>query len=202
LARAFSECIMRLTAELGRMPGVGERTAERLAYYIVRLKPEQAEALVRSIQDVMRNVKQCSVCCVLSEKDPCHICADDRRDHSVVCVIEDSRDAATIEATGSYRGLYHVLCGRVAPLDGMEADDLTVDRLLERLKDGEIKEVILGTNPDMEGDATALLVREAVGDLPVRLTRLARGIPSGSHLEYANSSVVADALEQRREWKQ
>jgi len=202
LVRAFSDSIARLTAELARMPGVGERTAERLAYHIVRLDPQQAEELVRAIQDVKRSVKQCSVCCLLSESDPCHICSDPRRDRGVICVVEDSRDAATIEATGAFRGLYHVLCGRLAPLDGMEPEDLTVDKLLKRVKAGEAKEVVLATNPDMEGDATAMLVREALAGLTLRLTRLARGIPTGSHLQYANAAILAEALEQRREWSQ
>ena len=202
MVRAFSDSIARLTAELARMPGVGERTAERLAYHIVRLDPQQAEELVRAIQDVKRSVKQCSVCCLLSESDPCHICSDPRRDRGVICVVEDSRDAATIEATGAFRGLYHVLCGRLAPLDGMEPEDLTVDKLLKRVKAGEAKEVVLATNPDMEGDATAMLVREALAGLTLRLTRLARGIPTGSHLQYANAAILAEALEQRREWSQ
>jgi recombination protein RecR len=184
------------------MPGVGERTAERLAYHIVRLDPQQAEEFVRAIQDVKRSVKQCSVCCLLSESDPCHICSDPRRDRGLICVVEDSRDAATIEATGAFRGLYHVLGGRLAPLDGMEPEDLTVDKLLKRVKAGEPKEVVLATNPDMEGDATAMLVREALAGLTVRLTRLARGIPTGSHLQYANAAILAEALEQRREWSQ
>jgi recombination protein RecR len=201
MAKAFSESISRLTAELARMPGIGERTAERLAYYIVRLTPGQADDLLRAIQDVKRNVKQCSVCCLLSESDPCHICSDERRDRSTICVVEDSRDAATIEATGTFRGLYHVLCGRLAPLEGVEADDLTVDKLLERIKDGRVKEVILATNPDMEGDATALLVKEACAGLRVKLSRLARGLPTGSHLQYANAAVLAEAIEGRREWE-
>jgi recombination protein RecR len=178
---------------------VGEKTAERMAYHIVRLSHDEAMGLARAIEEVKNQVKQCSVCSLLSESDPCHVCSDHRRDRTRVCVVEDSRDATAIEESDQYDGLYHVLGGRLAPLDGIEPEDLTVDRLLERVHEGEVEEVILATNPDTEGDATALYVREAIGDQPVRITRLARGLPSGSHLEYADAAILADALEGRRE---
>ncbi len=186
---------------LGHMPGVGEKTAERLAYHILRLSDAEALELADAIREVKQRVKQCSVCFQFSESDPCPVCADPRRDGSTICVVEQAKDVVAFEQTGGYHGLYHVLGGRLAPLEGVEPQHLTVGRLLERVKDGQVREVILATNPDMEGEATALYVREALEGLPVTVSRLARGIPSGSHLEYANASILADALEGRREMK-
>jgi len=186
---------------LGHMPGVGEKTAERLAYHILRLSRDEALALADAIREVKEKVQQCSSCFQFAESDPCPICADPSRDTSTICVVEQARDVVTIEQSGGYRGLYHVLGGRVAPLDGVEPEDLTVDKLVEKVAKGTVKEVILATNPDMEGEATAIYVRQALEGLPVRVTRLARGIPSGSHLEYASASIVADALEGRRDMK-
>jgi recombination protein RecR len=184
--------------QLGRMPGVGERTAERLAYHVLRLSREEALALAEAIREVKERVKQCSRCFHFSETDPCAICSDPERDQATVCVVEQAKDVVAMEQSG-YRGVYHVLCGRLAPLDGMEPEDLTVDRLVERVSAGGVEEVILACNADMEGEATAMYVREALAGLPARVTRLARGIPSGSQLEYANAAVLADALEGRRE---
>ena len=195
--QGYTESIRRLMDELSKMPGVGERTSERLAYHIVRLSREEAMALARAIRDVKETVKQCSICYQLSESDPCHICSDSRRARSLICVVEDAKDAITIERSGSYRGLYHVLCGRLAPLDGIRPRDLTVGKLVARARQPEVKEVILATNPDMEGEATALYVCEALEGVPVKITRLARGIPSGSQLDYADPAILADALDGR-----
>ncbi|MFP4176368.1 MAG: recombination mediator RecR [Planctomycetota bacterium] len=199
MARQYTESISNLREMLTQLPGVGEKTAERMAYHIVRLDHGEAMALADAIEKVKDNVKQCSTCALLSESDPCHVCSDPERDTSVVCVVEDSRDATAIEETGEYDGLYHVLCGRLAPLDGMEPEDLTVNRLRNRVAGGTLNEVILATNPDTEGDATALFVREALEDMPVTITRLARGVPSGSHLEYADAAILGDAIEERKE---
>lgn len=199
MGKAYIQSITHLREQLTKLPGVGEKTAERMAYHIVRLSGQEAISLARAIEEVKNNVQQCSICSLLSESDPCHVCSDPERDHSTVCVVEDTRDATAIEDSGEYGGLYHVLCGRLAPLDGMEPEDLTVDKLLERVREGQIQEVILATNPDTEGDATAMYVREALEGMPVKITRLARGVPSGSHLEYADAAILADALEGRRE---
>jgi recombination protein RecR len=188
----------RLTELLGKMPGIGEKTAERLAYHIMRLSGEEALALADAIRDVKRTMKQCSTCHHFSETDPCSICEDPERDRRTLCVVEQSRDVVAMAQTG-FNGLYHVLGGRLAPLEGTEPGDLTVESLVERVAKGGVREVILACNADMEGEATALYVRDALAGLPVRVTRLARGIPSGSHLEYANPAVLADALEGRRE---
>ncbi|MFO8008862.1 MAG: recombination mediator RecR [Candidatus Brocadiia bacterium] len=198
MAKGHTESFERLMEQLGRMPGVGERTAERLAYHVLRLSREEALALAEAIREVKERVKQCSRCFHFSETDPCAICSDPERDQASVCVVEQAKDVVAMEQSG-YRGVYHVLCGRLAPLDGMEPEDLTVDRLVERVSAGGVEEVILACNADMEGEATAMYVREALAGLPVRVTRLARGIPSGSQLEYANAAVLADALEGRRE---
>jgi recombination protein RecR len=184
---------------LAKMPGVGEKTAERFAYHILRMPDEEALALAAAIRDVKEKVRQCSTCHMFSESDPCGVCADARRDRTIICVVEEARDAVAIEQSGGYRGLYHVLCGRLAPLDGIGPEDLTLPSLIRRVRGGEVKEVILATDPDMEGEATALYVREALKGLSVRLTRLARGLPSGSQLEYADGAILADALDGRRE---
>jgi recombination protein RecR len=201
MAKAYTESVGRLMELLSTMPGVGEKTAERLAYHILRLSDEEAFALADGIREVKKRVKQCSTCYQFAESDPCAICADPRRDRSVLCVVEEARDATAIEQSGEFHGLYHVLCGRLAPLEGMEPDDLTLEGLLRRVRSDEVREVILATNPDMEGEATALYVREALEGVPVKLTRLARGIPSGSQLDYANAAVLADALAGRQEMK-
>jgi recombination protein RecR len=201
VARAYTESVGKLIDLLALMPGVGEKTAERLAYHILRLSDEEALALSEAIREVKEKVRQCSVCYQFAEADPCPVCADPKRDRSTICVVEQARDAVTIEQSGGYRGLYHVLCGRLAPLEGIEPENLTVAELIARVRGGGVREVILATNPDMEGEATALYVRKALDGLPVRVSRLARGIPSGSQLEYADAAIVADALEGRREVK-
>lgn len=201
MAKVYTESFRRLMELLSLMPGVGEKTAERLAYHILRLSNEEAQALADAIREVKEKVKQCSVCYQFAEEDPCPVCSDPRRDRSVICVVEQAKDIVPVEESGGYQGLYHVLCGRLAPLEGMEPEDLTLEALLRRVRTGEVREVVLATNPDMEGEATALYVREALEGLPVKVTRLARGIPSGSQLEYANPAILADALAGRQEMK-
>jgi recombination protein RecR len=201
VAKGYTKSVARLMELLGHMPGVGEKTAERLAYHILRLSDTEAQELANAILEVKQRVKQCSVCFQFSESDPCPICADPRRDAGTICVVEQAKDVVAVEQTGGYSGLYHVLGGRLAPLEGVEPQHLTVERLVRRVREGRVAEVILATNPDMEGEATALYVRQALEGLPVKVSRLARGIPSGSHLEYANASILADALEGRREMK-
>ncbi len=184
--------------EFARMPGIGSKTAERLAYYILRADREQAMALAYAIRDVKKNVRHCSLCFNLAEQDPCPICADSRRDVSTICVVEQPKDLIAFELTGRYRGLYHVLLGRLAPLDGVEPEHLTIASLLERVRKKEVAEVILALNPDLEGDGTALLLAERLKPLGVAVTRLARGLPTGGSIEFANSAVLSDALTERR----
>ena len=181
-----------------RMPGVGKRSAERMVFHIMRAPLAEADALADAVRSAKRNVKHCSRCHRLAQEDPCSICTDARREQTRVCVVEEPRDATVIEQSGAYGGLYHVLCGHWAPLEGIEPEHLTIAHLVMRVERESIKEVILATNPDTEGEATAMYVRQALAHLPVHVTRLARGMPSGSHLEYANPDILTDALEGRQ----
>lgn len=194
-----TQSLSRLIAEFARMPGVGEKTAERLALHVLRAPREEAEALARAIDDVKANVRACSRCCNVSEQDPCAICADPARDRATVCVVEQPSDLWAIEQSGSYSGLYHVLHGRIAPTDGIGPEHLTLGRLLDRVKADGVREVIMATNPTMEGDGTALHVESRLESLGVPVTRIARGLPSGGSLQYASRAVVAEAISGRRQ---
>jgi recombination protein RecR len=187
-----------LMRELGRLPGIGPKTAERLTHHLLTADRGQVLALANALRDVKELIHLCRQCCNLTEGDLCDLCADPRRDASVLCVVEQPRDLAALERSGTYRGLYHVLHGRLAPLDNIGPERLTIDRLLQRVKAGGVQEIIMATNPTLEGDGTALYLSSLLAPLGVRLTRLARGLPSGSGLEFANSQMLADALEGRR----
>ncbi len=189
----------RLAEEFAKLPGIGHKTAERLTYHVLKTPREGALALAQAIGEVKDNLRTCSVCCNISEGDTCEICADARRDHAVICVVEQPRDAIAIESAGGYRGVYHVLMGRIAPLDGIEPEDLTIDVLLKRLADGKVREVILATNPNVEGDATALYIARALEPFDIKATRIARGLPTGSSIEYASASIISDAIDGRRD---
>lgn len=191
--------MQRLVDELRRLPGVGSKTAERLAYHLLRRPRPEALALAAAIAEVRERTRPCGRCGHLDETDPCSICADSRRDAATICVVEESRDLDQIESIGSYRGSYHVLGGRVAPLEGRMADDLDLAGLVRRVAAGGVGEVILATNADVEGDATALAVQEALQETNVRVTRLARGLPVGSSIEFAGSGVLKEALALRQE---
>lgn len=195
-----SEPVERLLAELTRLPGIGPRTAERLAYHILRQPPEEAIKLAVAIRDVKQRIRPCGTCGNLDEVDPCAICADDSRDRSVVLVVEAPKDLAAMERSGSWSGSYHVLGGRIAPLDGVGPEDLRIEELLGRVmaEDSPVREVVIGTNPDMEGDGTALYLGHALEGRGVLVTRIARGIPTGSSIEYSSGAVLADAITGRR----
>jgi recombination protein RecR len=204
---AYTDSMNRLIGEFARLPGIGRRTAERLAFHVLKADPEEALGLARAIEDVKTNVRHCSTCFNLTEHDPCPICAAaeaGRRNPRRILVVEQPRDLVTLEQTGVYDGVYHVLLGRIAPLEGVGPEDLTLDALVERARQlgqsgEEPVEVILGTNPNVEGDGTALHVADALRVVPnVRVTRLARGLPTGSQLEYANKSVLSDAITSRQ----
>jgi recombination protein RecR len=197
--KGYTETMTRLLDELATLPGVGAKSAERIAYHIMRLSTDEAMRLAYAIRDVKKNVRQCSRCFNLSESDPCPICADPDRDPTLVCVVEQPRDVLVFEQTGRFRGLYHVLTGRIAPLDGSGPENLTVPQLCERVRREGVREVILATNPDLEGDGTALFLAQALKDTPARVTRIGRGIPTGSLIEYASLTTLADALEARRD---
>ena len=191
--------IEQLVTEFGRLPGVGQKTAQRLAYHLLKSSDEEALRLARAIERVVEEVEACSNCGNLSDADPCEFCEDPRRDRGAVCVVEEASDITAIEKSGHYDGLYHVLGGRLSPLDGVGPEDLNVQRLLERLRDG-IEEVIIATNPSVEGEATATYLHRLMDDMEgVRVTRLARGLPVGGDLEYADGVTIAEAFTGRRE---
>ena len=189
------------TREFGRLPGVGPRTATRLVYHLLRSPPEQSKQLARCIVSLVDRVRACGVCGNFSESETCAVCADASRDRSVICVIESAFDVRSIERTGQFRGMFHVLGGSLSPLDGVGPEQLRVASLLTRIREsnGEIREVILATNPTIEGEATAVYLEEEIRPLGPRVTRLARGIPVGSDLEYIDGSTLAEAFSGRRE---
>ncbi|MEO1128493.1 MAG: recombination mediator RecR [Planctomycetota bacterium] len=202
---AYPESVQRLLNEFARLPGIGRRSAERLAFHVLKAEREDAMGLARAIHDVKTNVRHCPVCFNFAEGEQCAICADPRRERATVLIVEQPKDLISIEQTGMYRGVYHVLLGRLAPLEGVGPEALTIARLIERVEDpasnsgGEpVREVILGLNPTLEGDGTALFLAEEMERRSVRVTRLARGLPSGRELEFASKAVLADAIEGRQ----
>lgn len=194
-----SAVLENLINHLEKLPGIGRRSAERIAFHLLRVDRDEAFHLADAIRDLKIRLKHCSICYNLTDEDPCRICGDPKRDHSVVCVVEQPKDLVTIESTGAYHGVYHVLMGRLAPLDNVETADLTIDALVKRIEQGEIKEVIMATNPTMEGDGTALHVASRVGHLPVKITRLARGVAVGGQLEFTSKATLVDALSGRKD---
>lgn len=197
----YARPVVRLIEELKRLPGIGPRTAQRLALYLLSAPREQAERLAAAIKEARETVVYCSVCGNFTDADPCNICADAARDHSVICVVEEPRDAAAIEGSGSFRGVYHVLGGALSPLDGIGPERLRIKELLARLEKGGVAEVVLATSPDTEGEATALYLRRLLEPLGIKLSRLAYGLPVGAELEFADAQTIARAFEGRREIK-
>ena len=197
--QSHTQSIQNLMNELSRLPGIGMRSAERIAFHLLKQKPEEAMKLAEAIRDVKTRIKHCSICFNLTESDPCNICSNPSRDQALVCVVEQPKDLLALEATGLYQGVYHVLLGRISPLEGINPDDLTIDGLVKRLESGAVREVIMGTNPTMEGDGTARYVQSIIARYPaVTVTRLARGLATGSNIEYANRNVLADAISGRQ----
>ncbi|MBI4297825.1 MAG: recombination protein RecR [Chloroflexi bacterium] len=192
--------IARLMAELTRLPGIGPKTAARLTYHLLRRPKEEAQALAEAIVALKEQTVLCSRCQNLSQADPCPLCSSPERDGGLICVVEEPLDILALERTGRYKGLYHVLHGVLSPLNGVGPDDLKVQELVERLKGGGVREVILATNPNVEGETTALYLHRLLLPLGVRLTRLARGLPMGADLEYADDVTLTQALEGRREF--
>ncbi|MCL6553775.1 MAG: recombination mediator RecR [Firmicutes bacterium] len=195
----YPEPLQRLLDELMKMPTVGPKTAQRLAFYILRLSPEDARALADAILDVKAKMRHCSICFSITDVDPCAICANPARQPTVLCVVEDPRDVVALERTREFRGRYHVLGGAISPLDGIGPDDLRIAQLVERVRAGGIEEVIIATNPRVEGEATALYLARVLKPLGVRVTRIAHGLPVGGDLEYADEVTLARALEGRRD---
>ena len=203
----FASPIARLVQQLGKLPGIGEKTAARLAFHILRASPEDAAALAAAIAEVKQKIRFCSVCCDLTEADPCAVCRDARREPGIVCVVAQPQDVVAIERTGGYRGRYHVLHGVLSPLDGIGPDDLRITELVARCArsaagsagDEAIREAILATSPSVEGEATAVYLSKLLRPLGVRTTRIATGVPIGGELEYADQVTLARAIDGRRE---
>lgn len=193
------EPVSRLIEEFGKLPGIGPKSAARLAYYLLRMPEAEAKALAEAIIAVKDKTVLCSSCQNITDADPCAICSSDERDHSIICVVKEPLDILALERTGIYKGLYHVLHGVLSPMDGIGPDDLKIKELLGRMNTGAVKEVILATNPNLEGEATAMYIQKLLTPLGVQVTRLARGLPVGGDLEYADEVTLTHALESRRE---
>ncbi len=188
-----------LTTELAKLPGIGKKTALRLTYHLLKQPADRSLRLAHALEVLAERVHPCPRCHNLTEQDLCAICADPRRDASVICAVEEASDIGAIERSGEYRGLYHVLGGRLSPLDGVSASDLSIDGLVARVAEGGVREVIVATNPSIEGEATAIYLQQALAPSGVRVTRIARGLPVGGDLEYADGVTIAQALVARRD---
>jgi recombination protein RecR len=195
----YGDPITRLIDELARLPGIGAKSAQRLAFYLINQPVENVRALAAAIQNAKENSRYCSVCCNLTDDDPCVLCADTRRDQGTLMVVENPRDMAAYERTGQFRGLYHILHGAISPMNGIGPEELRVRELLARLSDAAITEIILATNPTVEGEATALYLSRLLKPSGLLVTRIAHGVPVGSDLEYVDDVTLSRALEGRRE---
>jgi recombination protein RecR len=191
--------VSRLIEAFNKLPGIGPKSAQRLTYYLLRAPLDEAQALAQAILEVKEKIVLCSICQNITDTDPCVICDDSQRDRTKICIVEEPLDILALERTGSYKGLYHVLHGVISPMDGIGPDELKVKELLARLKGGEVQEVIMATNPNLEGEATAMYLGRLLAPLGVRITRLARGLPVGADIEYADNVTLARALEGRQE---
>ena len=195
----YTETLNKLIEEFEKLPGIGPKTAERLAFYILKARSEEAMKLAEAIRDVKNKIKRCRICYNLSEQTTCQICSDPRRDQSLICVVEQPKDVISLEKTGTCKWIYHVLGGHIAPLEGVEPDDLTIKELVERARAGNIKELVMATNPNLAGDGTALYISSLLRTTGVKITRLARGLPTGSTIEYASGKILTDAIIGRQE---
>lgn len=195
----YAKPLSNLIGELSKLPGIGGKTAQRLAFHILSQEDRDAFALAEAIIDAKKNMKYCSVCGNLTDVDPCSICSDPARDQSVICVVESPRDVSAMERIKEYQGLYHVLHGAISPMDGIGPDDINLKQLIVRLQQKDIKEVILATNPNIEGEATAMYTARLIKPAGIKVTRIAHGVPVGGDLEYADEITLSKAMEGRRE---
>lgn len=198
MSSIYTKSLNKLIEEFGRLPGIGSKTAGRLAFHILKSSKNEAMALAEAIKDVKTKIKRCKICFNLCEGEICQICSDSRRDKSVICVVEQPKDVIALEKTGECRWVYHVLGGHIAPLDGVEPEDLTIDKLVQRVRKGGVKEVVMATNPNIDGDGTSLYISSLLKQEGVKITRLARGLPTGSSIEYANTKILSDAITGRQ----
>jgi recombination protein RecR len=194
MSSAYTESMNRLIEEFEKLPGIGPKSAERLAFYILKAKSDEAMTLADAIRDVKNKTKHCEICYNFSEQAICEICSDSRRDKSLICVVEQPKDVISLEKTGTCKWVYHVLGGHIAPLEGIEPGDLTIQQLVDRVRGGEVKELIMATNPNMAGDGTALYISSLLRTTGVKITRLARGLPTGTTIEYASGKMLNDAI--------
>jgi len=192
--------IARLIQELNKLPGIGPKSAQRLAYSLLRAPEEQSQILAEAILSLKQQTKLCSVCFNITDTDPCLICGDPQRDKGEICIVEQPQDILALEHTKTYHGLYHVLHGAISPTEGVGADDIRVKELMDRLRDGSVTEIILATNPNLEGETTAMYLNKLISPLGIRVTRLARGLPFGTELEYADDVTLTRAIEGRQEF--
>lgn len=195
----YARAVERLITELSKLPSIGPKSAQRIAFHIVRGRQDDAYALAEALREVKERIKPCKRCFNLTEEEECDICRDSRRDARVICVVEDPYDIGPVERTGEYRGLYHVLGGSLSPLDGIEPEDLRIAELVERVKQGDVTEVVIATNPNTTGEATAMFIAQELKGLPVKVTALASGLPVGGDLEYADEVTLGRAFAGRRE---
>jgi recombination protein RecR len=195
----YSPPIARLIEELEKLPGIGHKTAQRLAFHILNLPAEKSEALANAIKEAKLKTRYCSICSNITETDPCSICGSVKRDHGIICVVEDPKDVIAMERIREFNGVYHVLQGVISPMEGIGPEDIRIKELLQRIRDGNIREVIMATDPDVEGEATAMYISRLLKPIGIRVTRIAHGIPVGGDLEYADEVTLAKALEGRRE---
>lgn len=194
MSAVYTESLNKLIEEFARLPGVGPKTAERLAFYILKAEPADAMALAAAIEDVKTKIKRCRICFNLSEGEVCEICSDPKRDKSIICIVEQPKDVVALEKIGGLGWVYHVLGGHIAPLEGVEPADLTIEQLVARVRDGSVKEVVMATNPNMAGDGTSLYISSLLKTTPVKITRLARGLATGTTIEYASGKMLNDAI--------
>lgn len=188
-----------LIKELSKLPGIGEKTAQRLAFHILKSPNQKAEKLAEAILEVKKSITYCSVCCNIAEEDPCKVCSDPGRDHSLICVVEEPNDVFAIEKTKGYNGVYHVLLGALSPLDGIGPEDLKIKELLSRLEENRVKEIIIATNLSMEGEATSMYLAKLIKPLGIKVTRIAHGLPVGGDLVYADEVTLGKSIEGRRD---
>jgi len=195
-----AEAVYKLIQELNKLPGIGPKSAQRLTYYLLRAPEEQTKQLAEAILSVKQTIKLCSICFNVTDSDPCSFCRSDQRDRSKICIVEQPQDILALEHTGIYKGLYHVLHGAISPTEGVGTDDIRIKELLERLKNSSVDEVILATNTNLEGEQTAMYLSKLISPLSIRVTRLARGLPFGTELEYADDVTLTRAIEGRQEF--
>lgn len=195
----YPEPISKLIDSFMKLPGIGPKTAQRLAFYVLNMKEEDVVDFSKSLMDVQRELEYCSVCGHITDVDPCYICSDKQRDRSMICVVQDTKDVIAMEKMREYNGLYHVLHGAISPMDGIGLEDINVPSLIERLKDAEVKELILATNPNIEGETTAMYITRLVKPIGIKTTRLAQGLSIGGDLEYADEVTLSKAIEYRTE---